>query len=115
VVDPPFGNYSIRRQPPLSAGGLAIKVWIVAIDDHAELFKIEIGVARLERVERPFDPTDTALYRRIALGKLKARSNTFAAVIALHRKNMRMPVRETITEARKRTQETDHSAVIECT
>src|SRR5213083_878292 len=81
---PPFGDDAIGGKSALHACGLTIEIRIVAIDDHAQLFKIEIGVSRFQRVEGPLDPANATFYCILALGEFEPRSNAFAPVAGRH-------------------------------
>src|SRR5215470_2608255 len=115
LVDPPFGDHAIAIMAALQySGRLTVDIQIVAANNHAQLNDIEVSVFRFQWIERPFDQTDSALARSVALGELELSADPGIPVIFRDRKHVRMPIGHAIADAGHRVEKTRQSIPFKC-
>jgi hypothetical protein len=72
---------------------MPIKIGAIPPHDAAEFDDVEIGVARLQRVERPCDEWDARFERVVALRQLQPYADAGVSKSLLDREHLRIVIR----------------------
>ena len=90
LPDVPLRDEPVRWRATMErTAGLAVNVFFVFRSHDAELGKIEVGVERLQRIERPFDELQAHLHRHLTLRQLQPGAKTGTSHVGSHPEHVR--------------------------
>jgi hypothetical protein len=110
----PFGHEPVGWEAAVKrARGDPVEIREIAASDCAQTIEIEVGVARLKRIEGPFDKSNTAAECFFALEELEVAAHAAVTIAGSDSSHVGMQERSAVANAGQRKGVADEPVTVE--